>query len=550
MTEMTEAPGGGRRAGPQETLLNPTERTRPRVRGPVPARVDVAVVGAGLGGLTAAARLARSGLRVAVFDPHYVAGGCATMFARGRPGQRFVFDVGLHYVGEAGEGGAVRRILDGLGADVSWCALDPDGYDVLHLPGLDFAVPCDPSAFRARLLEHFPSERRGIDRYLRLVEEVGHLAHRSGPGLILQAMLRGRLAAWVERETLSEFLTGCTRDPQLQAVLSGQNGIYGLPPSRASALMHAGLLWHYSQGAWYPRGGGQALADRLCEVIEAHGGTVHLRHRVTGIEVGPSGRVRGVRVHAPGGELELESPRVVSNADLAKTLLELLPAAHLPDRLRRRVQGYEWACGIFITFIGVRGNLADLGVGTRNHWQYDTLDMEEYYAPTQGPGLPRGAYFTSGSLKDAGSHNHASAGLQTLEIMAMAPPASAWAEAPTAPGAQSQYRKHPDYLEMKARFEGDLIQRAERLFPGLGERILFVESATPATHLRFTGATDGSAYGIAGTPSQMMRWRLGWRGPVPGLYLCGASLGSGHGIAGALRSGHAAAGALLQDRKG
>jgi len=49
-----------------------------RVRGPIPERVDVAVIGCGLGGLTAAVHLARQGKRVACFDSHYIAGGCAT----------------------------------------------------------------------------------------------------------------------------------------------------------------------------------------------------------------------------------------------------------------------------------------------------------------------------------------------------------------------------------------------------------------------------------------------------------------------------------------
>lgn len=86
---------------------DPAGQTKQRVRSTAPDEVDVAIVGAGLGGLTAGAMLARHGLRVAVFDGHYVAGGCCTMFSRGSGDRRFVFDIGLHYIGDCGPEGRI-----------------------------------------------------------------------------------------------------------------------------------------------------------------------------------------------------------------------------------------------------------------------------------------------------------------------------------------------------------------------------------------------------------------------------------------------------------
>ncbi len=80
-------------------LHSPTLHTARRVRTPVPESVDVAIIGCGPGGLEAGALLARAGQKVACFDQHYVAGGCATMFERGRSDARWRFDVGLHYIG-------------------------------------------------------------------------------------------------------------------------------------------------------------------------------------------------------------------------------------------------------------------------------------------------------------------------------------------------------------------------------------------------------------------------------------------------------------------
>jgi phytoene dehydrogenase-like protein len=57
------------------------------------------------------------------------------------------------------------------------------------------------------------------------------------------------------------------------------------------------------------------------------------------------------------------------------------------------------------------------------------------------------------------------------------------------------------------------------------------------THTRFTGSSGGTSYGIALTPAQFLRRRPGARTEIRGLYLCGASMRTGHGIAGAMMSG-------------
>jgi phytoene dehydrogenase-like protein len=86
------------------------------------------------------------------------------------------------------------------------------------------------------------------------------------------------------------------------------------------------------------------------------------------------------------------------------------------------------------------------------------------------------------------------------------------------------------------------------MFPGTAERIVFRESATPVSHLRYTGASEGCGYGLAATPEQFFERRPGYRTPVAGLYLCGASTRSGHGIVGAMSSGRNVANCVLRDR--
>jgi phytoene dehydrogenase-like protein len=110
-----------------------------------------------------------------------------------------------------------------------------------------------------------------------------------------------------------------------------------------------------------------------------------------------------------------------------------------------------------------------------------------------------------------------------------------------------QYRRDSQYADRKALVEENLIDRLEGLFPGTKEKIVFRESASPMSHIRYTRAAAGSPYGIAMTPGQRDAGRAHPRSPVPGLYLCGASTRHGLGILGTMLGGRDAARRIVED---
>jgi len=151
---------------------------------------DVIVGGAGTGGLTAAALLARRGRSVLVLERQSVAWGNATVFER--PG--YQFDVGLHYLGDCGPDGSIPRILRAAGVDdVVFREMDPDGFDTLVFPEFTFRVPKGIQAFRARLIDRFPGEAPGIDRYLGMLESAWSLTKLGDGGGRAEAFLGGGL---------------------------------------------------------------------------------------------------------------------------------------------------------------------------------------------------------------------------------------------------------------------------------------------------------------------------------------------------------------------
>ena len=135
----------------------PVVRCEPR------AAYDAVVAGAGIGGLTCAALLARAGLRVLLVEQHYMVGGYCSTFRR----SGFTFDAATHFYPLLGNPDTISgRLLQDLGIATRWVKMDP--VDHFHLPdGATFDVPADFATYRARLGAMFPAEAAALRGVLR-----------------------------------------------------------------------------------------------------------------------------------------------------------------------------------------------------------------------------------------------------------------------------------------------------------------------------------------------------------------------------------------------
>lgn len=507
---------------------------------------DVIVVGAGAGGLTAAAYLAAAGRRVTVVDRQPQAGGNTAAFAH----DGYEFDIGLHYLG----GGtdvqpAVREVLEPLGIELAYREQDPDGFDLLLFDdGMSFAVPKGIAAFRSRLHEAFPRESDAIDRYLARISAVVEQLELPPPRKVWEMpgyFWRARNAIGAARSTLAKELDRLDCSPRLRSVLCWLHGVYGLPPSRVAFAMHAAVTMHYLRGAWYPEGGAQPVSDGLARVVEQHGGRLLLDLEVDRILVRDDA-VEGVRLApGPGGTSppteELRAPVVISNSDLKRTFSELLPPEAVPDRLRRRVHGYELAMPLFIVYLVIDRDLRAEGVPNHNWAVIESDDLESLYAACARGELPpdQGVWITSASLKDPGNPRLCRPGQTNLQLMSVAPASHAFWD------VDEDLQAGADYQRRKNEMRDRLLSVAERAIPGLREAIAHEEAATPVSLERHLGSSGGTSYGIAATPRQFGIHRPAPRTHIDGLYLAGASTRTGHGITGTMLGGVAAASAVL-----
>ena len=136
---------------------------------------DAVVIGAGNGGLIAAATLAEKGVKTILFEQHNLPGGFATSFTRGR----FEFEPSLHEISDFGppeDKGNVRILLeDRIGLDAEWMRV-PEAYRLI-IPDdvggrIDAVMPFGEEAFLDKMEEYVPGSRPSVVKFIRLCEEV------------------------------------------------------------------------------------------------------------------------------------------------------------------------------------------------------------------------------------------------------------------------------------------------------------------------------------------------------------------------------------------
>lgn len=495
---------------------------------------DAIVIGAGTGGLVAAAYLAALGRHVIVIDRQQMPGGNTAAFAHAG----YEFDIGLHYLGGwRGYHPGLKAVLDPLGVDLRWREQDPDGFDEVHFDDMTFRVPRGIEQFRSRLHETFPVQRSAIDRHLRRIATISAELEECVPirlhtRSLLQTLWHTRVTTATSNVTLGRAFDQLGCSPRLRSVLNWCHLVDGVAPSQISLTMHAASAMHYLAGAWYPEGGGPAVVDALAEVVRGSGGEVLLGSDVERILVDSDG-VRGVRLADNADTCaahELHAPIVISAADLKRTFTDLLAPGDVPPRTLRRVRNYRMAAPLTVVYLVLDRDLRAEGVTNHNWWVHRDDDADGLYAAGErGEFRATCAFITSASLKDPTNPRLCRDGQTNMQVMGMAPSAHGfWGSGDT-------------YARRKQEVRDALLATAEIAIPGLRDSIAYEETASPLTWERYLHNSGGTSYGIAATPGQMLLRRPGPTTHIPGLYLAGANTRTAHGITGVALGGMEAA---------
>mmetsp|Transcript_45523 Transcript_45523/g.90184 ORF Transcript_45523/g.90184 Transcript_45523/m.90184 type:complete len:704 (+) Transcript_45523:51-2162(+) len=517
----------------------------------VPNKIDAIVIGSGMGSLTCAATLASMGWRVLVLEAHPDrAGGCTHEYDLG---SGWTFDSGFHY------GPALQQYSMWWATQSTYhppVPFDPmlndeDGvfdkvvvnhegkehtlgmtHQETHIADL-FAYVKGDAAKCSQLVEYLHCSAKAICMFP-LWWLMRFLPYSSFGSQAIRGMLW--LLGWhnVAGLTVEEvFKKLKINDPILQAILNGTWQNQGTPPARCAFVMGSAVQRGFPLVTpSYPRGGSQLLARHLAHTVEAAGGKVLHRAKVTRIRT-EDARVVGVDV----GEHFIAAPVVISGCGYNSTFDQLLD-----KQLTKELQlpctmdefGVRQSCGFVMVNAGIRGTAEELGLSKNNQnlwyhpvWQsggdFFGATAEFFEEPLGHDDYPLMCTFPSVKNREWHSSQPSHADMTTVQILALAE--HQWF-------ATWQHEKSGNRGKAYEELKDEWLKRSTsvlyKYYPQFKGKMEFMDVSTPITAQHYITSVAGSALGLESCPARFTDHKVGkaldmqpWGGIVKGLWMTG-----------------------------
>ncbi len=324
-------------------------------------RYDVIVVGAGNGGLAAAANTAKAGLKTLVLEKHNIPGGSATSFRRGR----FEFEASLHELSNVGnekDPDFVYKIFENVGAKINWC-YEPDPYRAIVKGQLDARVRGGVQGYIDSIEEAVPGSRESVTKFLDLFkcinEAMEYMNSKNGKYNPLVMYLKYGDFIRVSSHTLTEVLDALNVPKKAQTIIAGYWGYLGVPADEVNCMFFLMMLMGYLEhgGAGMPHDRSIEMSLALSDVIHKNGGKIFYNAEVTEFLFDDNGRVCGVAV----GDEKYYAKEVISNV-IPHNVFNRSKIDKIPKSDLKLANAREISTSIFTIYIGLDCTAEELGI--------------------------------------------------------------------------------------------------------------------------------------------------------------------------------------------
>lgn len=479
----------------------------------------VVIVGAGLGGLSAAIRLAYRGFPVTILEKNSTIGGKMSLRQTGG----FSFDTGPSLL-------TMPFVVHDLFASVGMHHeqyLEIQPVDPLcryfFADGTSLDAASNAERMQANLQSFSPGDAAGFAGFLAHGERIYNASARpflfspfgswSASGIFKSMQYLPSVLKLDAFRTLDEAVCSYVKDARLRQLLNRFATYNGSSPYHAPATLAIIPYLEFTQGGWYIKGGMYSLARALEQLAMEFGVEIRTGVDVRRIRVG-NRTVQGVETTA--GEF-VAADCVVTNADAVYAHNELLAG----NGIRNRYQSIQPSLAGFVLLLGINGvydELAHHNIFFSSDYREEFERLCEQEEPADEPTI----YVSVSSFSD---HTQAPRGKSNLFVLVNAPPLT-------------------DNQRFDWNLSGDDYARRiirlleEKGLSGLAQRIEVQEAITPLDFQNRFNAFRGSIYG----PASNSRMAAFLRPPnksrdIDGLFFVGGSSHPGGGIPLVLLSG-------------
>lgn len=496
---------------------------------------DVIIIGGGVSGLTSAALFSRFGMSVCLLEMDARPGGYIAGFRR----KNYRFDSAIHWLNQCGPGGLVTNAFQVIGNDFPK-AKQQKKIRRFKSDQMDYLVTANVDDFRKQLIQEFPEEEKGINRFFRDARRIGRSfenftdVNRSMDTMnVLEKGLRGlkmlRFAIPFIPHIRYSGDSGVQKGLSKYFKHEKLKNIFSSEPDLLSCLIP--IAWaDIGDFQTPPPGGSQAYAEWLQHVILSYGNTIHFQARATSIHIS-DGIATGVSYHQKGVDHQVQGKFIVAACDVETLYEKILPKGIATPKFLNKLKNAELYASAVTLSIALDCPAEDLGFGEEVIYLTKSgLTREE-----EGNGDPHtsGIHILAASVRDK-SLAPENGGTLTVFIPGFIEQYDYWK---TERDANGNFVRGEAYKALKEEVANIILDRMEReLDIKLRKHIEYLDIATPITHQRYTGNRGGTMMGARPGKENMQARIAHYQTPISNVYLSGHWAELGGGVPVAVRS--------------